>query len=428
MVNIEIFIPLFLMIALLVIGVPVAYSLMISSTLGMIFLIGFTPTTGVMSGILHSEVAQFILSTIPMFILMAEFLREAEITTDLYKVMHYWLGHYRGGLAIATAITNGAMGALTGSSTATVAALSSIAVPEMRRYEYKDQLSIGTVAAAGTFASMIPPSLGLIILGILTETSISDLFLAALIPGILTVIAYVGLIYAWDLYDPDVSGGKIEKRSLKERIEILRLVASPVILVILVLGGIYSGATTPTEAGAVGASGAFILLLNRGGRLDATISASKRAIELTVMIFFILVGASMFGIYMSSTGFISELTTAIVSLPVPRIVIILGILAVYIVAGAVMSLVSVLIVTIPIVWPLIIDTWGYNPIWFGIVLVKMIEFALITPPLGLNVYVATSTVDVNVGTAFRGAVKFLIADLIVLLIIVLYPDIVFVLF
>lgn len=425
--SLELFVPIILMLVLLLVGVPVGFSLLISSTFGLIWIMGWGPATGIMRGALYSETAQLILTTIPMFILMAEFLRESGITTDIYVMLNSWLGHIRGGLAVATALANGGMAALTGSSTATVAALSSIAVPEMRKYGYGDQLSVGTVAAAGTFASLIPPSIGLILIGVLTEQSISDLFIAAIIPGLLTIFFYVILILVWSNYDHDMSGEMEIKASWKERTGATLVVWPAVLLVILVLGGIYTGAVTPTEAGAVGATGAFILLLYKGGRIEEIRKAGRSATELTAMIFVVLLGAFLFGSYMSATGAIGVLITAVAGAPVPRLIIIAAILLMYIAAGTMMSVLAVIIVTLPVVWPLMVDTWGYDPIWMGIVLIKVIEFGLITPPLGLNVYVAVSTIDVEVTSAFRGAVKFLLADLLVLAILVAYPPIVMIL-
>lgn len=180
---IDIFIPAVVLLVMIFIGVPVAYAMFISGTAGLVWIIGYGPTTGIIAGALYNNVASYILTTIPMFILMAEFLKAARLTEDLYVAMESFVGHLKGGLAIATTLANGLMAALTGSSTATVASLASIAVPEMRKFGYDDRLSVGTVAAAGSFAIMIPPSLGLIIVGILTETSISDLFIAGIIPG-----------------------------------------------------------------------------------------------------------------------------------------------------------------------------------------------------------------------------------------------------
>lgn len=419
--------PAILLIFLLLLGVPVAFSMLIAGVTGLALILGPGPSEGILSGVLYSQVSGFTLTTIPLFILMAMFLRESGLTKDIFAALQTWVGHFRGGLAIATTITNGILAALTGSSTAAVAALSTIAIPEMRKYGYDDRMSIGTVAAAGTIASMIPPSLGLIIYGILTQNNIGDLFIAGVIPGVLTLIGYIFLIQIWARRE-DVAGDPVPRATWAERSESLSSVWAAVILMTVVLGGIYTGIMTASEAGGVGAVGALIILLYRKHSSQEPIGkACKSAIELTTMIFFILIGAFIFSIYMGATGFTDLLLGSIVSLPFPPFIVLLLVVVAYIGLGTVMDQLAVLVLTLPITYPLAVDTFGYHPIWFGVIIVKTIEIGLITPPLGLNVFVATSTIDVEVSTAFRGAGWFLIVDGLVILLLFAFPNIALVL-
>lgn len=426
MSGLEILIPLIVLLVLIMIGVPVAFSMFIAGSFGLIWLIGYGPTAGLMPGIFYGKIADYILTTIPMFILMAEFLKAARLTEDLYVTMEAFVGHIRGGLAISTTLANGVMAALTGSSTATVASLASIAVPEMRKYGYDDRLSVGTVAAAGSFAIMIPPSLSLIIIGILTEQSIGNLFIAGIIPGALTVIGYACVILVWSTVNKSIDGeGKREASSWRERSNAVSTVWPALILIAVVLGGIYAGAMTPTEAGGVGAFGAFLLLvLFRDGELPDLIEASRDAVELSTMIFFILLGAYVFSAYLGAAGLTDLLLNTVIESPLPPIAVLLLVLAIYILLGTMMSQLAILVLTIPLTYPLLVNGFGYSPIWYGIVIVKTVEIGLVTPPLGLNIYVATSTIDVSASTAFDGAVKFLLADIVVLLTIIAFPGIV----
>lgn len=426
MSGVEILIPVVFLLILIMIGVPVAFSMLIAGSFGLVWLIGYGPTAGLMPGIFYGKIANYILTTIPMFILMAEFLKEARLTEDLYVAMEAFVGHIRGGLAISTTLANGVMAALTGSSTATVASLASIAVPEMRKYGYDDRLSVGTVAAAGSFAIMIPPSLSLIIIGILTEQSIGNLFIAGIIPGALTVIGYSLVILIWATINKSIDGeGKGVASTWRERSNAVSTVWPALILIVLVLGGIYSGAMTPTEAGGVGAFGAFLLLvLFRDGHLTEIIEGARNAVELSTMIFFILLGAYVFSAYMGATGLTDMLLNTVIGSPLPPIAVLLLVLAIYVMLGTMMSQLAILVLTIPVTYPLLVEGFGYSPIWYGIVIVKTVEIGLVTPPLGLNIYVATSTIDVSASTAFDGAVKFLLADIGVLLTIIAFPDIV----
>lgn len=418
-----IYLPLVAMLALLAIGVPVAFSMAIPGALGLYFLFGEAQFTAILSTVAHNETAVYIYTTIPMFILMAEFINESGLTKEIFTAAQRWLGHVPGGLAIATTVANGGFAVLSGSSVAAAATMSSISVPEMRRYGYKDTMAMGTVSAAGTFAAMLPPSLTLIVYGIWTRTSIGALFIAGILPGLLTLLGYIVVILVWTKLDPDVAGER-QSYSWGERFGSLKPIWPAVIIVTLVLGGLYTGAVTAVEAGAVGAAGAFLMgvvFVDMG--IGDTNTAVREAAQTSTMIFFIVIGAVIFTSYMAFSGLTNELVSIISGLPIGGLGVVVLMLAIYVFLGTFMDQIAVLILTIPITYPLFVNQLGYSPIWFGIVLVKTVEIGLVTPPLGMNVYIAASQVDVDISDAFRGAAMFLIVDVILLAGLIAFPEI-----
>ncbi len=428
----EVLFVLLLLLILLALGVPVAYSLIISSTTGLFAIIGVSRSMGILLNEPYATAGSYLYATIPMFVLMALFLQKCGLITHVFQAMYKWTSRLPGGLAITTTFANGGMAALTGSSTASAATMASIAIPEMRKYDYDDRLSFGTVAAAGTFAIMFPPSLGLILYGILTETSIADLFIAGIIPGILTLLSYVLLILYWSKRDPTVTGlGTDEQLPIftwGEKFQSLLPIYPALLLILLVLGGLYGGVVTPSEAGALGASGAFLIavIFYRIG-FDHLREAIVETIEITVMIFMIIIGAMIFARFLALSGVTSAMITFVGDIPVNRWIIFLLIILFYIALGTIMSQTAILVLTIPVTFPLVVDGLGFHAIWFGIVLVKTAEIGMVTPPLGLNIYVAASAIEVELEQAFRGAARFVIADIIVLLLLLLFPGIVFLL-
>lgn len=420
----EILFPIALLIIFLAIGVPVAFALAISGWIGLVMQVGFDNSVVIMRNLTYENVAYYLLSTIPMFILMAEFLNESELTELVFKAANKWLSDITGGLAFATTLANGGMAALSGSSTATAATMSKMAVPEMQKYGYDDRLSLGTVAAAGTFAVMIPPSLGLIIYGVITETSISRLFIAGIVPGILTVVGYAGTIYIWGKYNPKVIGGKTTSYSWQEKFNSLKPIWPAGIVVLLVIGGLYLGIVTPTEAGALGALGTFVVAVSISGmRYEGTKIALLRTAETTVLIFMIVIGALIFGRWLAITGATRLLINAVAALPVSRWTILIIILALYVLMGTLMDQLAILILTLPITFPLAIAL-GFDGIWFGILIAKTIEIGLVTPPLGLNVYVASGAISMDADIGFRGAVRFIPVDVLIIFLMMAFPELV----
>lgn len=424
--DIPMYLPIILMLILLAIGVPIAFSMAISGTVGLIYLIGIERTSGILRNVPHSETTLFVLTTIPLFVLMAELINESGLTEDVFVAGERWLAHIPGGLAIATTLANGGFAVLSGSSSAAAASMSSIAVPEMKKLDYKDTIAMGTVSAAGTFAVMLPPSIALIFYGVWTETSIGALFLAGIIPGALTLIGYIVVIRVWAHRDPELIGGVRENAyPLRERVSTLGPIWPAGIIVLAVIGGIYSGVVTVSEAGAAGAVGAFMVGVGIYGlRLGGLNEAFTRAARISVMIFFIIIGAVIFTRYMAFSGITREIINLITSIPAGPWIIILLILVVYVMLGTFMDQIAVLILTLPVTFPLFVIELGYSPVWFGIILIKTVEIGLVTPPLGMNVYIASGVVDVDVRDAFRGAAAFLTADFVVLALMLAFPGMV----
>lgn len=419
--GLVIYFPIVLMLVLLAVGVPIAFSMAISGAVGLFFIFGQAQLVGTLTTVAHAETAVYVYTTIPMFILMAEFINESGLTREIFVAAQRWLGHVPGGLAIATTIANGGFAVLSGSSVAAAATMSSIAVPEMRKYGYEDTMSMGTVSAAGTFAAMLPPSLGLIVYGIWTRTSIGALFIAGIIPGLVTLVGYVLIILVWTGVDHDVAGRR-QSFEWRERFSSLGPIWPMAVIVVLVLGGIYSGAVTATEAGAVGAAGAFLVgVVAMGMRYAGVDDSVRRAARTSTMIFLIVIGAVIFTRYMAFSGLTEETLDTITGLPVGSLGIVILVLAIYVFLGTFMDQIAVLLLTVPITHPLFVNELGYSSIWFGIVLIKTVEIGLVSPPLGMNVYIASSQVDVDISDAFRGAAVFLIVDLVVLAAMVAFP-------
>jgi C4-dicarboxylate transporter DctM subunit len=421
---IEIVIPILCLLILLIIGVPVAYALAASGTVGLLMVLGVSQMDNLLSQLVYNGINSYSYATIPMFIMMAYFLTESGLTEKIFTVGHRFLSNLRGGLAFATTVANGGMAALSGSTTASAATMASIAVPEMKKHGYGDEISLGTVAAAGTFATMFPPSLGLIVYGLFTNTSISDLFLAGIVPGLLTVVGYGMVIYIWGIYEPDMIGSQSETFSTQEKLDSLKPVWPALLILALVIGGLYGGVVTPTEAGSLGAAATLLVAIGIGQlKYDGITSAIQRTAETTTMIFMIIIGAQIFGRYLAYTGVTTTLIDTVSGLPIPGWGIILVIILLYVFLGMFMDQLAILILTLPLTFP-VVTNLGYSPIWFGIIIAKTIEVGLVTPPLGLNVYVATSTVDIDVETGFRGAVRFIPVDIGLLIIFLAEPRVI----
>ena len=411
-----------LLIGLIALGMPIAFALAVCGALGLYLEVGVSPMLSVLQTTPYRTAASFLLSTVPLFILMAELLARGSIVRALYRACYLWLGHIRGGLALAAIAASVGFAVLSGSSTAAAAAMSRISMPEMRRYGYNESFALGVVAVGGTLSIMIPPSLPLILYGVLTETSIGRLFLAGILPGALTALFYVVTIVVRVRRNPDLAP-PTERHAWPERLSSLPGTSPAIILVFLVLGGIYSGAITATEAAAVGAAGAFIISVLVGGlRWNGIKDAFGATLSTTSMIFAIIIGAMIFGYFLAITQVPQALVTWVGGLPLPSWTILLIIILLYLVLGFFIDQIAIIILTLPLIFPLVLAQ-GYDPIWFGIILTKTVEMGLVTPPLGLNVFVACGATNTRVEAGFRGVTPFLLGDLVVILLLILFPPI-----
>jgi len=426
MSGIEVLLPIILMLVLLLLGIPVAYSLLVSGMIGVISTVGLNRSLGIFLTAPYAQVSDYLLSAIPMFILMAMFLSKGGMAKDLFRFAQHWLGHVPGGLAIATTITNGFVAVLSGSSSATAASMAKMSYAEMEKYGYDKRLIMGTVSAAGTFAVMLPPSIALIIYGIFTEENIGDLFTAGLIPGIITLIGYVITIIIWVQYSEstsDIEIASVERYGWETRLSSLKKVYPLGFIAIFVLGAIYSGVVTVTEAGAFGAS---LTLLTGIIKYDLSFTQIREALydtlEINGMIFIIMIGASIFGYYVTLTRIPRLVLDTITAFPIGPYGVLALILLLYLILGTFIDQLAVLIMTLPITYPIIVTEMGFNGIWFGIVIVKTIEVGLVSPPFGLNVYIASGAVDINAEIGFRGALRFIIVDLIIIALLLAFPS------
>lgn len=418
----ETILPMGLLLVLLAIGMSIGFAMIIAGLLGIAMMTSFDVGTSLLATGPHSTTQSFSLTTIPMFILMAMFLSNSTVITQMFTAAKAWLGRMPGGLAIASIGAGAGLGAMSGSSIAATASLAGTTVPEMRKNGYSERLSLGAVASAGTLAPMIPPSLVLIIYGVATETSISALFVAGIIPGLMIAALYMIVIAAWQLLRPEIAP-KAPKISWAERFRSLTGVVPALLLIIFVLGGIYSGVVTATEGGALGAIGALIVGWVFGGlRGTGVIQALRRTAELTAALFIIVIGASILTQYITLTGLTQDLVSAVEQAGLPPLLILVIILIVYLVLGMFLDSAGMLLLTLPVFFPLVVSL-GYDPIWFGILVALACEAGLLTPPVGMNVYITAATAGGKIADGFRGVVPFYGAMIVMAVLLIMFPQI-----
>jgi tripartite ATP-independent transporter DctM subunit len=412
-----------LLFLLLALGMPIGFAMGLSAFLGTLMLINTNAALGLLGQTAYETGLAYNLSVVPMFVLMGFIAGAAGLSESLYRSCNAWLGHRRGGLALATIGGCGAFAAICGSSLATAATMSQIALPEMRRYKYDDRLATGAVAAGGTIGILIPPSVLMVIYGLLTETSISRLFLAGVVPGILTVIAFMITIAIMTRIDPTL-GPPGPRSSVREKLLAIRDVWGTALLFIVVIGGIYGGVFSPTEAASIGAVGALALAIVNG-RFSSTmlIETLMNTVKTTAMIFTVLIGAILFNNFLILSGLPNTISAWMSGLPLGDTGILLVILLFYLVLGCVLDSLAMVLLTIPIVFP-IIQALGFDPIWFGIIVVMVVELGLITPPIGMNVFVIKGIArDVPLESIFRGVLPFVAAQIVLIAILIAFPQI-----
>jgi tripartite ATP-independent transporter DctM subunit len=428
MSNLELGIVVFAaMMLLIMLRMPIAIALFLGGAVGFSAIAGIDPLLGLLNEAPYSRVATHSLTVIPLFILMGQFASRGGISQALYRSARAWLGHYRGGIAMATIGGCAAFGAICGSSVATGATMASIAMPEMRRYGYSGSLATGSLAAGGTLGILIPPSLILVIYAILTESSLAHLFVAAIIPGIIAVIGYASAIGIYVRINPSAApAASAEGWSI--RIRSLQAVWPVALIFVVVIGGIYQGVFTPTEGAAVGAASTGVLSWTVGTlRIEGIRMALLDTARITGMIFLILIGAEFYSSFLALSQLPQSLAAWIGDLGWPAIAVMLLIVAIYLVLGCVMDTIAMILVTIPVFLPVILKLQFGMPedamvIWFGIVILTVAEVGLITPPIGINVFVINSMApDVPITETFKGIVPFFMSDLVRIAIIILVP-------
>ncbi|MHC5655976.1 TRAP transporter large permease [Stappia sp.] len=412
-----------LLFVLLAIGTPVGFALAISGVAGLFSLAGIAATIGVIETTPFSVANSYELITIPMFILMAELVVASGIADGLFHAMSVWIGRVRGGLAVATALAGAGFGAISGSSTASAAALSATSIPAMMKAGYEPRFSCGVVAVSGTLAMLIPPSIALVLYGLIAEVSIADLLIGGVIPGILVTLAIVATVYVLLWRDPKLAP-ETRSYSLQEKLAALREVGPMLALLFLVTGVIYLGVATPTEAAALGAFGALVLTGAVGKlsfkMLQRVLARSARA---TCMILMIVIGAHIFGFYLTLSQVTQNTVGFLTGLDTSPYVIMALIVVVYILLGCFMDQLAILILTVPIAVPAI-TALGFDPVWFGVVVVVTAEVGMITPPLGLNVFVVARYSGRPLEEIFAGIAPHVVAHLVVIAALIAWPSLV----
>jgi len=417
-------------IGILVLFVLLALRMQIGFAMALVGFVGFSLLNGFGSafGLIGAEpfdaTNTYLLSVIPLFILMGQFVTHAEISKDVYGTAYRWLGFLPGGLAMATIGACAGFAAISGSSLATVATFGTVSLPEMKKINYADALATGCIAAGGTLGILIPPSTVLIIYGILTEQSIGHLFIAGIIPGLLLSALFILTIYVMCTLRPQL-GARGPRFTFREKLFSLKDTWSILVLFLVVMGGLYTGWFTPTAAAGVGAFGAFAIMILKG-RLsrERTLSSLKETCRTTAMIFGIILGANIFQYFMTISQLPDYLANAVVAMTVNRQLVVGLIILLFIVLGCFMEGLSIMFLAIPIVFPIVMGM-GYDPIWFGIIITLTMEMSLITPPVGVNVFVLNGVAkDIPMETIFKGVLPFWLAMMVCILLLLFFPQLV----
>lgn len=409
------------MLILILARLPIAFAMLIVGFIGFAQFVGVSPSVAMVGQIAYDTALNYEFIVLPLFILMGNFTTRAGFSDELYAASNAFLGHRRGGLAMATVVASGGFAAISGSSLATAATMAKVALPPMRRFGYADSLATASIAAGGTIGIMIPPSVMMVIYGIITETNIGKLFIAGILPGLLGIIGYA-LAVQYTVYRRPEYGRPASYTPWKDRLLALKGVWGILLLFGLVIGGIYGGAFTTTEAAGIGAGGAFLLaLMRRRLSVKSLMEILIDTARSTSMLFFILIGALIFANLVNIAGLPATLTAWINGMNVPPVIVIIIILMIYIILGCLLESISMILLTVPVFFP-IVTGLGYDPVWFGIFVVMVVEIGLITPPVGLNVFVLSSVVpNLEASTVFRGLLPFIVSDFFRLALIVAVP-------
>jgi len=406
---------------LMLLRVPVGMAMGLVGVTGFGYIVGAYPALKMVGQTSMRTVADYTFGVIPMFLLMGAIVSRSGMSRELFRVANTFAGHLRGGLGIATIAACAGFAAISGSSVATAATFSTVAYPEMRQYRYPQSFATGVIAAGGTLGAMFPPSTVLAVYGLITQQDIGKLFIAGIIPGILAVSMYIVTITIIGLVRPGfLPAGR--RSGWRERLSALREVWAPLLLFLFVIGGLYGGLFTPTEAGGMGAGGAFVISVLRGrlSRQDF-LQSLLQATRTAAAIFTVLIGALLFGYFLTVTQTPQKVTMFLTGLGLGRYGVLALIMLIYLVLGCLMDALAMIILTVPIIFP-VVTTLGFDPIWFGIIIVMTVELGLIHPPVGMNVFVIKTVVpDVSFLTIFSGVLPFILTDILRLVILIAFP-------
>ena len=411
------------LIFLLAITVPIGVAMMLCGVGGLAMIIGLIPSLSLFGTTVMQSVVTYDLSIIPLFILMGALASRSGLSQELYDAFNAWLGGFRGGLALATVGACGAFAAICGSSVATAATMSKVALPEMKKYRYSDSMATGSVAAGGIIGILIPPSVILVLYGLLTESSIGDLFIAGFLPGILTILVFMIVISIVTRLHPE-SGPAGEKSTWKQKLNATLKTWAITALFATVIGGIYFGIFTPTEAAGVGAFGALFIAFSRK-RLNREMMKETllETGQTSAMIFTILIGAITLNNLVIFSGLANALADFVSGLDMSPATVMLIILLMYLIMGCFLDALAMILLTVPIFYPIVLDL-GYDPIWFGIIVVMVVELGLITPPIGMNVFVIKGMVQsVPLVSIYKGVLPFVIGQVVLIIAVFLIPEI-----
>jgi len=402
-------------------GLPIAFAMGLVGFFGLAMVRGWNPALASAGTLMYETGFSYTLSVVPLFILMGNFVSRAGLSQELFRAAYAFIGHWRGGLAMSTIVACAGFGSICGSSIATAATMARVAYPSMRQFGYSDALACGAIASGGTLGILIPPSVIMVIYALMTEVNIGAMFAAGLIPGVLATLLLMAAV-AWQTWRDPESGPRGERTPWPERLRALQGVWGVIVLFVVVMGGIYGGVFTATEGASIGAFGAFVFALARRALtwrtlIDVLVESSRT----TAMLFGILIGALIFANFVNFTSMPDDLKNFVSQFQLHPMAVIVAICAIYVLLGTAMEELSMILLTVPVLFPLVVHL-GFDPIWFGILVVVVVEIGLISPPVGMNLFVLRTLLPhVSTLTLYRGVAPFVVADVIRLVILIAFP-------
>jgi C4-dicarboxylate transporter DctM subunit len=409
--------------ALMLLGMPIAFAFALVGGIGTIIVKGLNPGLALLGSAPFTWATNYNLLALPTFIMMGEFIYHAGVSSQLYEAGYKWVGRFRGGLAISTELASTAFGACCGTSLAASATMGTVAFPEMIKYKYNPRLACGSIAAGGSLSSLIPPSAPFIVYGFMTNTSVSKLFIGGIVPGILLSAGFILAIIIMCWRNPSL-GPPGPSFPLKERLKSLTGVGGALFIFVVVMGGLFAGVFTPSEAGTIGAFGAFVLIIIMRKLTWSNLKAAlKGGIKSTSFVLTITIGAMIFTNFLTVSGFTSMFTGYVLGLDFPPGVLMVFLIIMYVILGCFMDALAMFMLTLPIVFPIVIGI-GFDPVWYGIISTMLCEVALITPPVGMNSFIVHGVTGVPLPDVFRGILPFFIMMFLAIIVLYFVPEIV----